>query len=147
MSDYQPGLPLHYSPEGLFQLIEELRRELHRHQRETAALKRRVTDLEEIVYDEDDDINDADYDPASHCADCGTETTPAALKDWQWYIVDDQVLADAGMNGGYLCIGCLEKRLGRPLTGADFDPDIPINCPGAYPDTERLAELKREAAR
>lgn len=26
-----------------------------------------------------------------------------------------------------LCLGCLEKKLGRPLAEADFDMDLPIN--------------------
>lgn len=38
------------------------------------------------------------------------------------FMVFDSVWAAAGMNykGGYLCLGCLEARLDRPLTSADF---------------------------
>jgi hypothetical protein len=32
----------------------------------------------------------------------------------------------AGEPGYYLCIGCLEGRLGRQLTAADF-PSFPVN--------------------
>lgn len=39
-----------------------------------------------------------------------------------------------------LCIGCLEKRLGRSLTAADFT-DVPANIPIPW-DTPRLAAAK-----
>lgn len=29
--------------------------------------------------------------------------------------------------GAHLCFNCLERRLGRPLSPKDFDPDLPIN--------------------
>ena len=81
----------------------------------------------------------------TRCRDCIIVTTPNRCKDWQWYMVHDAVWEAAGMErfGGELCIDCLEKRLGRPLTGADF-PDIPVNRIWG-PDTPRLAALKREA--
>ena len=41
---------------------------------------------------------------------------------------------------GYLCIGCLERRLGRELTIDDLTL-APINDPD---DAERLAEIKRQ---
>jgi hypothetical protein len=31
-----------------------------------------------------------------------------------------------------LCIGCLEKRIGRTLCRADFE-DVPINDPNEFP--------------
>ena len=34
---------------------------------------------------------------------------------------------------GYLCIGCLERRLGRELVLADFT-DVPVNRLGPGPD-------------
>jgi hypothetical protein len=41
---------------------------------------------------------------------------------WEVYGVRNKVWAAAGMKpkGGCLCIGCLEKRLGRKLTAKDF---------------------------
>jgi hypothetical protein len=41
--------------------------------------------------------------------------------------VADEVWAAAAMTalGGCLCIGCLENRIGRPLTAADFPVDVP----------------------
>jgi hypothetical protein len=56
-------------------------------------------------------------------------------------MVHDQVWAKAGMTkgerGGYLCIGCLEKRLGRRLTPKDFT-DVRINNPLLRSKTPRL---------
>jgi hypothetical protein len=43
-------------------------------------------------------------------------------------------------DGDFLCIGCIEKRLGRPLTAADF-ADVPLNEPSPW-DTPRLAARK-----
>jgi hypothetical protein len=62
-------------------------------------------------------------------------------------MVHDHVWAEAGMplselagDGLYLCVGCLEERLGRVLTRADFT-DAPINEPDPW-DTPRLADRK-----
>jgi hypothetical protein len=53
------------------------------------------------------------------CADCGR-------KD-DWYTVHNRVWAKAGLDPDALCcLGCLEKRLGRPLTIRDF-PTVMIN--------------------
>jgi hypothetical protein len=44
-------------------------------------------------------------------------------------MVKDEIWAQAGMEnyGGYLCIGCLEQRLGRQLCTDDFAWNVPIN--------------------
>ena len=46
----------------------------------------------------------------------------------EYYSVHDAIWDAAGMqrDDGMLCVGCLEARLGRQLTHADFD-DAPIN--------------------
>ena len=72
------------------------------------------------------------------CKDCGVNTVPRAADGkldrgtWEDYTVHDEVWLAAGMAHHpegedaadefkeYLCIGCLEKRLGRELTAADF---------------------------
>ena len=41
-------------------------------------------------------------------------------------MVEDAVWAAAGAPEGYLCVGCLEERLGRPLVPDDFPP-LPLN--------------------
>ena len=84
------------------------------------------------------------------CVDCGIVLMPATdlgHQDWERYMVHDDVWAAVGMepNGGWMCISCLEARLGRRLTGADLK-DLPINDPRRDDDTPRLAALKTAAA-
>ena len=99
--------------------------------------------------------------PEDHiCVDCGFDTAPgiwtreqtqAAFRigmdaiphtlswDDEVYTVRDAVWKRAGMQpwGGCLCIGCIEKRLGRRLKPKDFVRDHQFNHPG-YPGSERL---------
>jgi hypothetical protein len=35
---------------------------------------------------------------------------------WEWYMVRNELWASAGLNDGFLCIACLESRIGRKLT-------------------------------
>jgi hypothetical protein len=44
------------------------------------------------------------------------------------------------MKVGFLCIGCLEHRLGRRLTPRDF-PSLPINRPHPWKTTRLAARL------
>lgn len=72
--------------------------------------------------------------------------TPPEFEDWQQYMVRDDVWAAAGMrkNGGWLCVPCLQTRLGRPLTGDDLT-GAPINDPaarGCFPDRGELARAR-----
>jgi hypothetical protein len=98
------------------------------------------------------------------CVDCGFDTHPGNLGraeaekeaarqvaagkiKWslpvsidsrcETYIVHDHIWKSAGMEpwGGCLCIGCLEKRIGRELMPMDFS-DHPFN--DHYPGTARL---------
>lgn len=74
----------------------------------------------------------------TECADCGMKTGIRG----EWYIVHDHVWEQAWPNSEttlaatgaefmcdeLLCVGCLERRLGRRLTPADFPPgwdDVP----------------------
>jgi hypothetical protein len=59
----------------------------------------------------------------------------------EMYTVRDAVWARAGMQptGGCLCVGCLEKRIGRRLKPKDFQRDHPFRH---LPGTARL--LKRQ---
>jgi hypothetical protein len=86
---------------------------------------------------------------AGYCADCGLNLmpdTPNGSHDWQRYMVHDRVWSAAGLrlNDGWMCVDCLEQRLSRPLTGADFE-HLEMNRPGRDDDTPRLAELKATA--
>jgi hypothetical protein len=91
------------------------------------------------------------------CIDCGFNTAPgipgkerteraiAACgsitakidENSEAYIVRSRVWEAANMDGwgGCLCIGCLEKRLGRTLVSRDFDRKHPFN---SWPGTARL---------
>lgn len=86
------------------------------------------------------------------CRDCGASTAPrdsaGDIMDftWEWYVVWPRVwrkaVPDAGEidygGGGYLCVGCLEARLGRRLRPGDF-ADVPANLPSAL-NTPRLQD-------
>lgn len=60
------------------------------------------------------------------CEDCGRDTQPQDVggdpifTEWDFYIVDDELWAQVGMEDGFLCTPCLEKRLGRALTESDY---------------------------
>jgi hypothetical protein len=60
------------------------------------------------------------------CSLCRTDT--AAIDEW--YMVEDELWL-AAIGGDrfirFLCIGCLEVRLGRRLLPTDFPSDVPIN--------------------
>jgi hypothetical protein len=75
-----------------------------------------------------------------HCVDCGVDVY---LID-EYYIVRDDVW-NAAWSGRYrspigdgqLCLGCLERRLGRTLMACDFS-DAPVNRPERF--SERLRD-------
>lgn len=101
------------------------------------------------------------------CTDCRIDIAPETRHhharpgrwqpipgQWHWYLVNDDVWAEAGMqveawhedggrvgSSGYLCIPCLERRLGRPLTVSDLQQSA-INRPSDldYPPLRRLEE-------
>jgi hypothetical protein len=56
------------------------------------------------------------------CRDCKADTLG------EYYMVWDEIWDRAGARGGLLCVGCLERRLGRQLCAEDFS-DAPINSP------------------
>ena len=82
----------------------------------------------------------------SFCGDCGMDTTPCNADGdliegaSEWYMVHDHVWRAGMENGGtvdFLCIGCLEQRVGRRLKPSDFWPHWrePRPC-----HTDRLAD-------
>jgi hypothetical protein len=95
------------------------------------------------------------------CIDCGLNTAPGnptreeAEKEYaergecqfrynaesEVFIVHNHVWAATGIEpyGGCLCVGCLEKRIGRELIPDDFPSDHPFM---SLPGTERL--LRRQ---
>jgi len=98
-----------------------------------------------------------------NCIDCGYNTFPGAppreLAEFQLnrdgtspitftdecevYMVREAVWKAAGMEpyGGCLCIGCLEKRIGRKLKRKDFRRDHSFNDP-RLPCTDRLRDRR-----
>jgi hypothetical protein len=81
------------------------------------------------------------------CSDCGADTTPCTRKRgcrhkgrWEFYMAHHRLWRAAGAGKGFLCIGCLELRLGRKLTARDFTCAL-INDPHPW-DTPRLNERK-----
>jgi len=90
------------------------------------------------------------------CADCGVNT----LAIGEYYMVEDDVwnyawwrarrLPAARRRRPFLCIGCLEARIGRRLTESDFKR-VPINDPDD-PDVsvrmrDRLMDFGHDIAR
>ena len=64
------------------------------------------------------------------CLDCKEETIFRADRADEYYMIHDALWLQAHpARKGKLCIGCLEQRLGRRLTPADFT-DAPVNKPG-----------------
>ncbi|MDX6587267.1 MAG: hypothetical protein QOI31_1740 [Solirubrobacterales bacterium] len=72
------------------------------------------------------------------CDDCGSDVTPydetgrPVEGGWEWFMVSDEVWETASRGEsapGILCIGCLEKRIGRRLEPTDF-PELAVNKSG-----------------
>lgn len=109
---------------------------------------------------DDDDLDDdeearpidlwADFTPTTEritapCSDCDIDTLDIDGRS-EYFIVRDDVWAAAWGAvehfGRFLCVECLERRLGRPLHAGDFPPSAPINGERER-DTPRLAAAKR----
>ena len=74
---------------------------------------------------------------AGRCLDCEEETCFRADKADEWYMVHDALWRQAHpARKGKLCIGCLERRLGRRLEPSDFTTAL-VNTPGRG-NSERL---------
>lgn len=80
----------------------------------------------------------------SLCVDCKRNTCPRD-QPGESYMVHDQLWASIGMaaDGGFLCIECLERRLGRQLKHTDFT-DAPANIPG-WRKSPRLNDRLQQA--
>lgn len=57
-------------------------------------------------------------------------------------MVQPEVWSESGLTAGFLCVGCLETRLGRELLALDFT-DAPVNDPNPW-DTPRLAARRQQ---
>jgi hypothetical protein len=69
--------------------------------------------------------------------------TSRAGADTEVYYVREKVWAASGVEGmgGCLCIGCLEKRIGRELRPKDFPRWHAFNSPN-FPGTPRLRQRR-----
>src|SRR5262245_61782900 len=81
----------------------------------------------------------------STCADCSLGT----IRIGEWHMVHGDVWeqAWAGRRKSWqgrvpgteiLCIGCLERRIGRTLVASDFIPDVPANDPSKDNISDRM---------
>jgi hypothetical protein len=89
------------------------------------------------------------YSACLLCADCYLNTSRA----YEYYIVNHDVWYVAmrvAPKVRFLCIGCLEKRLGYTLCKDDF-LEVPLNIPGFQRQSERflirLTSLTRRVLR
>jgi hypothetical protein len=72
------------------------------------------------------------------CLDCGVDTSGDGIAEY--YIVTDELWRSAHPAGaGMLCVGCLERRIGRRLEPHDF-VDCPVNTDPAWCKSTRLLE-------
>jgi hypothetical protein len=73
------------------------------------------------------------------CMDCNVDTD--AINEiyiithdlWRKAVPEE----DSSMSK-FLCIGCLEKRMGRELCSTDFPEHVPMNWPQLFNKSERL---------
>ncbi len=63
--------------------------------------------------------------PRSFCSDCGWKINTSEHKEW--FMLEDSLWESFRGSPRVLCVGCVEERLERRLTVADFDWDIPLN--------------------
>lgn len=73
------------------------------------------------------------------CGDCGIDTTPQGER-CEYYMVKNSIWKEAQKQGkvDFLCIGCLENRLGRQLVSDDF-ADVMLNY-WKFKQTDRLID-------
>ena len=75
------------------------------------------------------------------CKDCKADTSSLN----EYYMVHDHIWLATGLSkqGGMLCLGCLEGRIGRRLCANDFS-DYPINH-GFFRRSERFLDRLQAA--
>lgn len=78
-----------------------------------------------------------------HCHDCGVDTGKIhehyMLHDNVWLAATAPVTTHLSPPIRMLCIGCVERRLGRPLNHTDFNGSY-LNNPRTAPQSQRLRE-------
>jgi hypothetical protein len=118
-----------FSPESLKKLLAETQERVEKQSAERAAKREKAAAARR-----------------SPCVDCGRDTGHSRGGLCEEYMVRDAIWAGAGMNpDGFLCVGCLESRIGRQLIRPDFTV-APINDPSYGRQSERLYDRLRRAA-
>jgi len=129
------------------------------HGEEVAAGLRREGDLTGVMSVHHNCI-DCSYNTSPGCptqaeAEASYRAAKAAGREWgetlsldersEVYMVRDAIWKEAGMEGwgGCLCVGCLEKRLGRRLRPKDFNRNHPFFQLSGSP---RLLKRQKRAA-
>lgn len=86
--------------------------------------------MEKQTTSESSRLYDIDDAPEFICKGCGFHT----LYGYEYYMVTNEIWLQAndGSRKGMLCIGCVEKRIGRKLNQFDF-LDAPINDIDLFP--------------
>jgi hypothetical protein len=78
------------------------------------------------------------------CTDCGIDTLPVDAPRAEYYMIRRDLWRRHCSDARFLCVGCLESRIGRELTGWDFI-DAPVNdlrlCEGRYAWSWRTPRL------
>jgi hypothetical protein len=101
-----------------------------------------------VIFDHGGIVIDADgYVCDYRCIDCKRDTSGRHPEGSEYYMVHDALWREVVGSGdaGMICIGCLESRIWRELTSADFS-GAPINWPNPG-DSPRLAARKRARKR
>ena len=70
------------------------------------------------------------------CFECGIPIAPLEGPS-EWYMLEDEVWNSVALPDEMLCIGCVEGRLGRKLSGSDFAA-VMENDPNLFDLSERL---------
>lgn len=86
-----------------------------------------------MIAEDVDSLNVSNFKARCGCVDCGELHGTYMVDDRVWLqafpdyakVMSERLQAD-GRSHTYLCFGCLERRLGRPLTIDDFT-DAPCN--------------------
>lgn len=96
-------------------------------------------DFQQLVTDTIDLIGCAD------CAICGVDCCEIN----EYYMVHNDLWEQYGVVHGMLCVSCLEQRMRRELTAADFMPGagdniLPINGPDQHHSARLTERLRRQ---
>lgn len=90
-----------------------------------------------MIFDIQEMLENLETFIAAHCLDCDIDT----FEIGEYYMLKDPVWEEAVPDDdlGMLCIGCIEKKLGRELSPEDFS-ECPLNTEEDRSRSERYAQ-------